>query len=130
MHKKASKKVDAKVRNAAMSSKLKDACAYAKRLRQDKNVLKNRILKKYQHRKSEGKRIINNLLDRYRDLRRVEMDHAVQKSAFLRNKNKAAESLREAPAHTKDLLSGVNIFSPEVGSLSVTLTSTFLSLRW
>ena len=47
IHKRVNSCVDVKVRKAAMHSKLVDALAYAKRLRQQRNSLKKQVLKKY-----------------------------------------------------------------------------------
>ena len=68
VHKKVDGRIDHKVRSAAMKSKLIDACTHAKRLRQKKNTLKERVAKKYQHMKSKCRRIFENMVKRYRIL--------------------------------------------------------------
>ena len=57
--------VDAKVRRSAMQSKIIDACAYAKRLRQDRNTLKKRVLTKYRNTVAKGRRIIDEIHKKY-----------------------------------------------------------------
>ena len=47
IHNKNSKTLDTKVTYSAMKSKLSDACAYAKMLRQRKNTQRNRLTRKY-----------------------------------------------------------------------------------
>ena len=64
LHKKAHKSTDCKTKKAAMASKLKDACMYAKKLRQEKNVIKNRVFRKYQHSRNEGKKVVSSLVAR------------------------------------------------------------------
>ena len=68
LHKKVDREIDNKVRMSAMTSKIVDATAYAKRLRQEKNTIRSRVLKKYQGSKSKGKRIVDNMDKRYRDI--------------------------------------------------------------
>ena len=56
IHKKAIKVQDVKLKKCAMRSKLMDACAFAKKLRQVKNSQKDPVIKKYQHSKARGRR--------------------------------------------------------------------------
>ena len=44
IHKRVSSKPDLKVQRLAMRSKLSDACAHAKRLRQERDALKKRVM--------------------------------------------------------------------------------------
>ena len=73
IHRKVDKMVDAKLKKSAMNCKLKDACAHAKRLRQDKNCLRNKVLSKYRNIGTQGKRIVNDIVIRYRKLKETEM---------------------------------------------------------
>ena len=111
IHKRVKTKIDDKVRKAAMHSKIVDASAYAKRLRQEKNTWRQRILKKYQNCRSKGKRIVDDLLSKYRDLRRQEYIDADKKIKLYRDKNEANKSLKQVPECTSEFLDGVNIFS-------------------
>ena len=79
IHKKVCKDIDNKVKRVAMESKLRDAYAYAKRLRQDKNKYKNRLLRKYQNSRSYGKQILPDLVWKYRELRNKELKDAENK---------------------------------------------------
>ena len=118
IHKKLSKSVDYKVLASAMKSKLSDACSYAKRLRQQKNTLKSRVTRKYLNNKSKSKRIIDDMVKRYRKLKILEYEKADKKIQLCKNKNELEKSLREAPAHTGEILAGVNLFSEVQGDLS------------
>ena len=80
IHRKINRAVDNKVRLAAMNSKLKDAYALAKRLRQAKSVYKKRVSRKYLNNKSQGKKVICQLLERYRSYRSQKME---EKSKYI-----------------------------------------------
>ena len=60
IHKRVNKMADTRVMRSAMHSKLVDVLAHAKRLRQSKNVLKQKLVKLCAT-KSQGNRIIKNL---------------------------------------------------------------------
>ena len=111
LHMKAYKNADCKTKKAAMTNKLRDACMYAKKLRQEKNVIKNRVFKKYQYSKAEGKKVVSSLLSRYRELKCEEIKKAIKKAKFLKDKNQVTESFKEAPPRTAEILSGVNILA-------------------
>ena len=111
IHKKMSKTLDFRVHKTAMRSKLSDACAYAKKLRQNKNTQKNRLTRKYQHCKSKGKHILDDMVVRYRDLRNIELNRAENKIRWYKERNEVEKSLRQAPPLTGDILSGVNLFN-------------------
>ena len=68
IHRKASKNIDFKLKKSAMQTKLGDACAYAKKLRQTKNILRNKVLQKYCDRQ-EGKKVVADLVNKYRVLK-------------------------------------------------------------
>ena len=111
LHKKMSSSIDYRVLRTAMRSKLSDACAHAKMLRQNKNTLKNRLTKKYQHHKSKRKHILEDMVRRYRQLKIIEVQKAEKKIGLYRERNVVEKSLRQAPSATGELLSGVNLFS-------------------
>ena len=113
IHKKVIKNVDGRVQRSAMQSKIMDAAAYAKRLRQDKNTLRQRIYKKYQGNKSMGKKVVADLLDGYRRVKSHEFAKADKKIQFYREKNDLEKSLKEVPQETSEFLNGVNIFSSD-----------------
>ena len=96
-----------------MQSKIVDASAYAKRLRQEKNIWRQRVLKKYRGCKSEGKRVVEDLLSKYRSLKRQEYVDADKKVSHYRDKNERDKSMKKVPASTSEFLSKVNIFSPD-----------------
>ena len=117
MHKKVEMNVDVKLKKSAMQSKLRDACAYAKRLRQDKNYLRTKVLKKYQNCKSIGKKVVNDMVYRYRKLKRTELGKADRKIRFYREKNELEKSVKVAPQHTSEILAGVSLFSQDQRSI-------------
>ena len=111
IHKRIEKSVDGRLKRVAMQSKLRDACAFAKRLRQDKNCLKRKILMKYRTDKAKGRRIIKDMIMRYRKLKLVEKSDADKKISLYREKNELERSLKVAPTYASELLGNVNIFS-------------------
>ena len=68
MHKNVNTCVDTKVKRITitMHSKLVDALAFPKRLRQRKNSEKKLVLKKYKNKKSLGRRILSDMVLRYK----------------------------------------------------------------
>ena len=116
VHKKILTDVDARVRNCAMQSKLIDALAHAKRLRQTKNSLKQKILKKYRT-KAKGKRIVKGLVDKYRNLKVKEFEAAELKITHLQEKDETEKVVRQTPDALKPLLDGVNLFSESAANL-------------
>ena len=112
-HKKVKLEIDAKGRAAAMKSKIVDASAHAKRLRQEKNLCRQRVLKKYRGNKSLGRKVLDELLTKYRDRKLHEYDKADKKIQFYREKSVAEKSMKRVPSEASELLLGVNIFSPD-----------------
>ena len=110
IHKRVNKTADARVRRSAMHSKLADALAHAKRLRQTKNVLKQKFVKQCAS-KSQGSRIIKNLMVRYRQTNQVEIEAAKKKVKFLHEKDVMEKVTEHIPGASRTLLEGVNIFS-------------------
>ena len=110
IHRKVNLCVDDKVRKLAMKSKLTDALAFAKRLRQDKNVAKRQVLKKYRSQKLKGKQVVSNLIQKYRQTRSIEVEAARLKIIHLAEKNEANRVKKQAPPATVELLSEVNVF--------------------
>ena len=76
--------VDANVKRSAMNSKLIDACAYAKRLRQDKNILKTRVLSKYRNQVAKGRRVLDEIHKKYLSIKLDEMSKAEKKISLYR----------------------------------------------
>ena len=111
VHKKMSSSIDFRVLKTAMRSKLSDACAHAKLLRQTKNTQKNRLTKKYMLHRSKGKHILDDMVKRYRQLKILEIRKAENKVGLYRERNEVEKSLRQAPNATGDLLAGVNLFN-------------------
>ena len=74
IHKKVVTQSDSKVRRVAMHSKIVDASAYAKRLRQEKNLWRKRLFKKYQGNKSKGRRVMDELLQKYKHQKVMQKD--------------------------------------------------------
>ena len=111
IHKRILRQTDNKVRKTAMQSKITDALAYAKRLRQEKNKLRQRIFKKYQDNRSKGKRIVNGQLRLYRQVKNKEYLEADRKIRFFKEKHEKDKSLKEIPEETSEFLRGVNLFS-------------------
>ena len=113
IHKKVVSHSDPKLRRVAMHSKLVDASAYAKRLRQEKNTWKQRIFKKYQGNKSKGKRVVDELLQKYKHQKLLEYEDADRKIKFYMDKSELNKSMKEIPKETSRFLNGVNIFSAD-----------------
>ena len=88
IHKKLNKEIDFKVLKSAMRSKLSDACAFTKKLRQIKNTQKNRLTKKYQGNRSKGRRIIDDMVKRYRKLKILEFKEADKKIGLYMERSK------------------------------------------
>jgi len=109
-HKRVKQNVDAKVQRSAMQSKITDACAHAKRLRQVKNTQKNRVLKKYQSSTAKGRRVIKELISKYNQTKSAELEDARRKVENYKEKAELEKSLKAAPVNTSELLSNVNIF--------------------
>ena len=110
LHKKVQICVDDKVRKSAMRSKLSDALAYAKRLRQEKNAAKKQVLKKYRSQKLKGREVLSELIQKYRQTRSIEVEAAKLKIIHLAEKSEAKRVKKQAPPTTVELLSEVNVF--------------------
>ena len=111
IHKRVQTKPDFKVQKAAMRSKLSDALAFAKRLRQRRDTLKSRLVKKFACKRSEGRRVLDNLVTHYKNYKIKEMSEAKIKINHILEKEKLDKVIREAPAELCEYLSNVNIFS-------------------
>ena len=110
LHKKMTNSRDSRVLNSAMRSKVSDACAYAKKLRQTKNILRNRVTRKYRDSKSKCRKILDDMVRRYRVLRIQELRTADEKVRWHKEKSELVKSFEKAPPHTEEILSGVNVF--------------------
>ena len=117
IHKKAEKKVDVRLKRSAMQNKLSDACAYAKRLRQMKNNLKRKILQKYRCDGQDGKKVVMDMIRRYRELKVVEIQRAEKKIHLYKEKEELQKSIKIAPPKTSEILNGVNLFSSDQNEL-------------
>ena len=112
-HKKVRQNVDIKVLRSAMQSKVTDACAYAKRLRQNKNIHKNRVLRKYHDNPAKGRRVVAELISKYNATKLNEIESAKKKVNEYKEKDMVEKSLVKAPENTSEILSGVNIFQKD-----------------
>ena len=92
-----------------MQTKLGDACAYAKKLRQTKNILRNKVLQKYCDRQ-EGKKVVADLVNKYRVLKMDCMAKSERKIQLYKEKNELQKSIKVAPANTSEILDGVKFF--------------------
>ena len=117
IHKKVNVGVDHKVRRTAMQSKLSDALAFACRLRQEKSSLKKRIQRLYRNSKSKGRRILADLLKRYRRTKLIEVDKAQTKIMHLSEKEELEKVNRQAPGESHLVLNGVNVFKNQTMSM-------------
>ena len=109
-HKRVDGTIDYKVMKSAMKSKLIDAYALAKRLRQQKNIFKTRLSRKYRGDKTKCKHICDNMVMRYRSLKKSELLKAKKRIQFVKEKHELEKSIRTAPEYSENILSGVNIF--------------------
>ena len=119
IHKRVSSKPDLKVQRLAMRSKLSDACAHAKRLRQERDALRKRVMRKFSSRKSLGRRILGEMVARYKLQKNKEMQDVMKKIEFIRQKEQLDKVLKSAPEGTEDYLSDVNVFKPNQTSMKV-----------
>ena len=110
-------KPDFKVLRSAMRSKLSDACAFLKRLRRLRDTLKKRIARKYSSRKAYGRKVVDELVSKYREKKILELKKVRRKIEFLKEKEEAEQVIRTAPATTGEFLENVNLFSPEQNSV-------------
>ena len=90
---------------------LVDALAFAKRLRQKKNKERRLVLRKYKENKSLGKKVISELVQRYRLTRSTEVEAANVNIKHIAEKNDLERIKKQAPSDTMELLGNVNVFS-------------------
>ena len=117
IHKRVAKNPDLKVQRMAMRSKLVDACAFVKRLRQLRDKLKGKVARKYSSRKSLGRRVLDRVACKYKRLREKEISDCQAKIEHIKHKNEMDKILKSVPNCTEDLLSEVNIFDPNQTSV-------------
>ena len=110
IHKRVDKSPDLKVQKISMKSKLKDACAFAKRLRQQRDVLKRRLARKYSDRKAYGRRMLDSLLEKYRNSKKKHCVENKKKIDHLNHKNHSERVIKSVPENTKEYLSDVLVF--------------------
>ena len=113
VHKNTTSKPDLKVQKAAMWSKLTDAVAFSKKLRQQRDVIKKRVAKKYAKNAYERRNVLRQLVSYYQQHKKAEMDSARSKIEHLRMIAEPDKLTLKAPYETRDLLSNVNIFSED-----------------
>ena len=111
IHKKASLLPDNKVKRAAMNSKLIDAIAYTKRLRQERDLLKRRLSRKFRSSKAQGRRICTDLVALYHREKDKGILEAKEKIDHIKYKELKEREVRHAPEETREFLSHVNVFS-------------------
>ena len=96
-----------------MKSKLHDACVFASRLRQERDILRKKVQRKYTSKKSVGRRILDGLSGKYRLCRQREFDEMKKKVEHLKVKNQLESVVKTVPENTKELLYNVNIFNTD-----------------
>ena len=111
--KKASAKPDLKVKRAAMMSKMVDALALAKRLRQERDLLKRRLDRKYSSRKAQGRKICSEIVSQYYREKDCEFQEAREKIDHLKWKDSSDKEIKLAPDATREFLSHVNVFESD-----------------
>ena len=115
-HKRTSKTPDLKTQRVAMLSKLKDACCFASRLRQQRDTLKTQLAKKYSSKKALGRRILTGLVKKYRQCRQNELNECRKKVDHLKSKNDMDKLIRTAPENTREFLD-IELFDADQHSL-------------
>ena len=110
-HKKTSSKPYLKVLRTIMRSKMVDAIAFSKRLRQQRDTTKRRLIKKYSNNMAHGRKILQNLVSHYNNYKRNAMHEARVKIEHLKEKNVLDIVTQKAPESTREYLSDVNVFS-------------------
>ena len=79
IHKKAdSISPDLKVQKLAMRSKLRDACAYIRQLRQQRDMLRSKVARKFNDRKSFGRKILNEWVESLLFVKPIQLCHETQ----------------------------------------------------
>ena len=102
-HKKASNKLDLKVLRTAMKSKMVDAIAFSKRLRQQRDSSKKRLIKKHSNNTNHGRKILQNLVSHYTNYKRKAMCEARMKIEHLKEKDVLNHVTQKAPEEIKDI---------------------------
>ena len=110
IHRRVDMKPDLRVQKLAMKSKLADACAFSKRLRKKRDVLKSRLCKRFGN--SCGRRMIDCMVKKFRAQKKAHMDANRVKIERMKQKDKLEKALRYAPPGTEKYLENVNIFTP------------------
>ena len=110
IHKRVERVPDYKVQKVAMISKLKDALAYAKRLRQSRNTLVKRVRKKFSDKKALGRRVLDGLSSSYSRYKKQEYEDVENKIEHYKVKAKLEKVVKVAPDSMSEYLSNVNVF--------------------
>ena len=118
IHKRVLSNPDLNVQKAAMKSKFLDALSCVRRLRKDRDILKSRLAKKYEGRKSLRRRIEDKLVMKYRMMKRDENEANLKKFSHIQQKRSVEKELTSAPPEASDILASVNIFSERQNSIT------------
>ena len=109
--KRISNSLDIKVLRSTMKSKLRDACAFANRLRQQRNRLKKSIMNKYRGNVSRGNSVIRLCVNRAKQ-HRLKCDKKNRmKYETCKNKQSAYTVLEGLPDGVMNIVSKVNVFN-------------------
>ena len=111
IHKRVDVKPDLKVLKHAMRSKLTDACAFSKRLRRKRDVLKSRVAKKLGT-NSNGRRVLEDMVKRYRVKKKAHSDENSVKIDRIKQKNQLEKSIRLAPPRNGEIFRWCQYFHP------------------
>ena len=82
-------------------------------MRQNKNIHKNRVLRKYHDNPAKGRRVVAELISKYNATKLNEIESAKKKVNEYKEKDMVERSLMKAPENTSEILSGVNIFQKD-----------------
>ena len=115
-HKRVNSRPDLKVQKAAMKSKLIDVLSYAKRLRQQRESLRKRLVRRADS-KSKAKKVVDDLLNHYHQTKKVEFAEANRKIEHIKWKDLRNKEIKTAPTGTTEFLSNVNVFKKSQKSL-------------
>ena len=94
IHKRILSEPDLKVQKVAMTSKLQDALASARRLRVERDSLKRRLAKKYKSRMSFWRRVQDDLVKYYREHKKKENLANNKKFSHIQQKTRKLITLR------------------------------------
>ena len=111
---KSSNSIDYKLMKANMKQKLNDSCSYAKRLRQKKKGLVNKIFTMHEECKSKAIKVMEENRRRCNTRREKMKEKSERKITHLEKKQKGMKELEGIPKDTKKILEHVNIFNETI----------------